>query len=108
MDCSEGNVYNEKVEWYKARGAWFDFPKVTMSRGVWKVVPPETTRDEFGGVQEFENLNDIFDFEQRKGAVEHYRSIIDPALKDLVAKGNKFGALIMEPVILGAGGMLFA
>ncbi|KAF2155148.1 PLP-dependent transferase [Myriangium duriaei CBS 260.36] len=108
MDCSEGNVYNAKVEWYKGRGFWFDFPKVKMSQGKWKVIPPAGLDDVFGDVQEFDTLDDVFDRAKRTEAAEVYRGIIDQILKHLVSQGNKFGALIMEPVILGAGGMLFA
>lgn len=109
MDCSEGNVYNAKVEWYKGRGHWFKFPTVKMVRGKWMVVPPSGLEDIFGtDTQQFDRLEDIFDLGSREKTRQHYRDIIDPILQNLVSHGNKFGALIMEPVILGAGGMMLA
>ena len=108
MDCSEGNVYNAKVEWYRGRGYWFDFPKVVMSRGKWHVVPPQGSEDIFNGTQTFDSLNEVFDLEKRTHTGKLYAGLIDKILQHLVAQGNKFGALIMEPVILGAGGMLLA
>ena len=30
MDASEPCVYNKKVDWYRGRGFWFDYPTVTM------------------------------------------------------------------------------
>ncbi|GAM83296.1 hypothetical protein ANO11243_012830 [Dothideomycetidae sp. 11243] len=108
MDCSEGNVYNAKVEWYKGRGYWFDFPTVKMSQGKWLVVPPKGMDDIFEGTQEFDSLNNVFDIKNRQKTGNIYQKVIDQVLQHLVAQGSKFGALVMEPVILGAGGMLFA
>ena len=63
------------------------------------------------GVQLFESLDDIFDVKRPKknGKVyEMYKNYISDTLASLRDEGRKFGALIIEPVILGAGGMIFA
>jgi dethiobiotin synthetase/adenosylmethionine--8-amino-7-oxononanoate aminotransferase len=107
MDASEPCVFNEKVDWYRGRGYWFDYPTFKMRKGRWVVEPPAGMDGEFGATQHFENLEDIFDFEIR-GRSQHYESYIEKMLDELVKKqGMKFGALVMEPVILGAGGMIF-
>lgn len=111
MDCSEPSTFNQKVEWYRGRGHWFDFPTVGMKDGSWKVTVPEELREELGDGESFESLDDIFDMESRvqSPAGQRYSSYIKETLEDLVYnQGVKFGALIMEPVLLGAGGMLFA
>lgn len=111
MDCSEPSTYNKKVEWYRGRGHWFDFPQVKMSQGVWRVEIPPSLKESLGSDLEFPSLNTIFDLESRKesGAGKRYQAYIKSTLEDLIQRqGKKFGALIMEPVILGAGGMLFA
>ena len=36
-----------------------------------------------------------------------YKNFILDKLKQLESDGHKFGALIIEPVVLGAGGMIF-
>lgn len=110
MDCSEPGIYNEKVHWYQGRGYWFDFPQVKLKKGKWIVEPPVGMEDAFGSTTEYETLNDIFRIKSRSGdsTAAMYRDYIRETLERLVLQeGKTFGALIMEPVILGAGGMLF-
>jgi len=108
MDCADPGVYNEEVEWYRGRGHWFDFPKVAMKDGVWRVTMPEEMG---GGVTEFGNLGEVFDVETREAGslgelyVTHIRGRLEQLVK---VEARKFGAVMLEPVILGAGGMLFA
>jgi dethiobiotin synthetase/adenosylmethionine--8-amino-7-oxononanoate aminotransferase len=62
---------------------------------------------EFGSAKQFGTQDEIFDLGAR-GWSPHYESYIEQTLDKLIKKqGRKFGALVMEPVILGAGGMLF-
>ncbi|KAL2811779.1 pyridoxal phosphate-dependent transferase [Aspergillus granulosus] len=110
MDCSEPSTYNQRVEWYRGRGHWFDFPLVKMSKGVWKVEIPAVLREALGADQDFSSLESVFDVETRvrSAAGERYKKYIRNTIEHLVLReGKKFGALIMEPIILGAGGMLF-
>ncbi|KAJ5484873.1 hypothetical protein N7539_004861 [Penicillium diatomitis] len=110
MDCSDPSVYNQKVEWYRGRGHWFDFPLVKMVDGRWKVEVPAELRQALGSDSEFESLGSIFDLDSRANSEtsQLYKEYIRQTIQDLVKKqGMKFGALILEPVILGAGGMLF-
>ncbi|ERS97389.1 dethiobiotin synthase [Sporothrix schenckii ATCC 58251] len=109
MDCSEPSTYNERVHWYKGRGHWFDFPEVKMKGGKWIVEPPKGMEGEFGPTQTFSSLGDVFDIGMRNAsaAAEKYRTHILKTLDRLVrVEGQSFGALVMEPVLLGAGGML--
>ncbi|KAK1989729.1 PLP-dependent transferase [Colletotrichum falcatum] len=87
MDAAEPSVFNEKVEWYDAKGFWLDYPSVVCSGGAWRVCVPEALRGDLGG-GEFGALSDVFDVVAREEA--------------------GFGALVMEPVVLGAGGMVMA
>ncbi|KAJ5657569.1 uncharacterized protein N7484_001218 [Penicillium longicatenatum] len=110
MDCSEPSTYNKKVEWYRGRGHWFDFPLVKMVDGKWKVEVPAELQQDLGSDAEFSSLGSVFDLNSRldSDASQRYRKYIHRTIKDLVeTHGMKFGALILEPVILGAGGMLF-
>jgi dethiobiotin synthetase/adenosylmethionine--8-amino-7-oxononanoate aminotransferase len=110
MDCSEPSTYNQKVEWYRGRGHWFDFPLVKMVEGTWTIEIPEELKADLGEDTEFDSLNSVFDLEVRllSDAGLLYKDYIRRTIEDLVqVKGMKFGALILEPVILGAGGMLF-
>jgi dethiobiotin synthetase/adenosylmethionine--8-amino-7-oxononanoate aminotransferase len=106
MECSEPSVYNQNVTWYKGRGYWFDYPQVKMRKGLWVIEPPPGMERQFGPSQTFANLDDIFAFDARDET--RYRDYIDHILTHLIkSQGKRFGALIMEPVLLGAGGMIF-
>ncbi|KAG8630612.1 hypothetical protein KVT40_002231 [Elsinoe batatas] len=107
MDCSEGNIYNEKVEWYSGRGHWLGYPRVAMKKGKWVISPPAGTEDIYGPPQEFHDLREVFNITDRQETMKTYREVILKMLNHLVSQGHKLGALIMEPVILGAGGMNF-
>ncbi|KAF2703196.1 PLP-dependent transferase [Pleomassaria siparia CBS 279.74] len=107
MDASEPCVYNKNVDWYRGRGYWFDFPTIKMSKGRWFVEPPPGMGEDFGPTEYFEDLDRVFNLEER-GHSPRYEAYIESVLDSLVTeKGRKFGALVMEPVILGAGGMIF-
>lgn len=107
MDASEPCVFNEKVDWYRGRGFWFDYPTFKLKNGRWVVEPPKGMEKELGPVQFFGCQDDIFDLAARDTATR-YEAYIERTLDELVKKqGRKFGALVLEPVVLGAGGMLF-
>lgn len=111
MDCSEPSTFNSKVEWYRGRGHWFDFPQVKMVNGTWRVEIPEQLQSELGDDLEFESLDSVFDLDRRKHSEtgKRYDEYLKSSISDLVHRqGRKIGAVILEPVILGAGGMLFA
>lgn len=109
MDCSEPSTFNEKVAWYRGRGYWFDFPKVKMANGAWVVEPPPGMENELGPRTAFSSLGEIFNVERREKCVtgDRYRRYIKSTLERLVwDEGKRFGALMMEPMMLGAGGMI--
>lgn len=110
MDLSEGSTYNEKVHWYEGRGHWFDFPLVKMKKRQWVVEVPSCIGAETGGEYRFDSLDAIFDNSRDGSDLKMlYESYLTREVTRLVKEeGRRFGALVMEPVILGAGGMLFA
>lgn len=108
MDCSEPSVYNTKVEWYKGRGYWFDFPLVKMQNGKWVIESPSEMEGITQSTKTYNSLDEVFALQNRQKEADKYEQYIKKTLEELTAQGKKFGALIMEPVLLGAGGMLFA
>jgi dethiobiotin synthetase/adenosylmethionine--8-amino-7-oxononanoate aminotransferase len=59
-------------------------------------------------IASYPSLAAIFDVEYResKGEGRLYEQFITTTLERLAAEGRKFGALMLEPIVLGAGGML--
>ncbi|KAI9731093.1 MAG: hypothetical protein M1818_007950 [Claussenomyces sp. TS43310] len=109
MDLSEQSAYNQKVHWYKGRGYWFDFPQVKLKKGKWIVESPSGMEKIFGVTESFQSLQSIFDRDRdqhgKRALYEHY--IRSKLLEQVREHGLRFGALVIEPILLGAGGMLF-
>lgn len=106
MDCAEPGIFNEKIEWYQGKGHWLSFPTVLCKAGRWTV----TGIDGGGGREdgaEFSSLADVFDVRAREAAGQHtpYEEYVRATLRGLQAAGRKFGALMLEPIVLGSGGM---
>lgn len=112
MDCSEPGTYNEKIEWYNGKGYWFDFPTVKMTNGKWQIEVPAELRVDGSptAVTEFSELDGIFDLKAREDTelYRDYTRYISRTLESLRDQGYKFGALMLEPIVLGAGGMMLA
>ncbi|KAJ3045099.1 hypothetical protein HDV00_011824 [Rhizophlyctis rosea] len=106
MDASDPNVYNAKVNWYAGRGIWFEPPTVVMKDGRYVVRIPDQYAE--GWQYVYDNLEDVFSTNRDNSELaEAYRSHITKALKAATSEGRRFGAVILEPIIMGAGGMLF-
>ena len=109
MDSAEPSIFNEKVEWYNGKGVWFDYPTVKCVRGKWTVEIPESLGNaDLGPNQEFATIAEVFDIAGREVRQEQqrYERYIEKELKRQVDQGRNFGALLMEPIAIGAGGML--
>ncbi|ORY69121.1 pyridoxal phosphate-dependent transferase, partial [Pseudomassariella vexata] len=112
MDCSEPSTFNQKVEWYRGRGYWFDFPQVKMVRGSWTVVfPDQLAHAAHGNEREsFSSLADIFNIEHREhsgfGASVRVFHSANSGKSRQEARSEVWRADI-RATCLGAGGMLF-
>ena len=112
MDACEPSVYSKAVDWYRGRGHWFDPPSVRFKDGKARVVVPgsisagESTKE-----QEYGSLQDIYNVAERVESdplAAHYKEHIKRQLDLLIrTEGRRFGALVLEPLVLGAGGMVF-
>lgn len=107
MDCSEPNVYNEKVEWYNARGLWLEYPTVKCVKGRWTVaIPREMGVAAAAEEIAFSSLSAVFDLDKRGKLRALYEAYLLDLFGEPRMRKRKIGALILEPVVLGAGGMV--
>ena len=109
MDCSEPCTFNEKAEWYEGKGHWFHYPTIMCKEGKWIVDIPEALRGSLGEGEAFAALAGVFGLGKRAQGEKRrrYEECIKQDLRKLQEEGRKFGALMLEPVLLGAGGMVF-
>ncbi|CAE6349399.1 unnamed protein product [Rhizoctonia solani] len=106
MDACEGGVYNASVEWHRERGYWFDPPTVGVHDGVAQITIPNGSG---ARTHKFPSIAAIYDVNSRLNTplANAYRKEIREKLEHLTQSGRAFGALVIEPIVLGAGGMLF-
>ncbi|KAI9470567.1 MAG: pyridoxal phosphate-dependent transferase [Benjaminiella poitrasii] len=111
MDACAPNVYNEQVQWYEPKGHWLKPPSVHISHGrAYVRLPSEIegkTRNVF-----YDSIDTIYSVDQRgalrdKSLAETYAHYIRTELKFLRDQGRRIGSLLMEPILMGAGGMIF-
>ena len=134
MDASDQGIYNTAVDWYKGRGFWFSPPEVKIQDG--RVVvnstgnkmdwPAHPMKDGLAPSESntaaplwsvgFSSLDEVYDVETRLGSdlANYYRSHIRTTLEILMKQTDpvtgarrRLGALVLEPMCLGAGGMVF-
>jgi dethiobiotin synthetase/adenosylmethionine--8-amino-7-oxononanoate aminotransferase len=105
--CAEG-VYS--CEWHEAKGFWFDPPSVGIADGRPGITLAPALKNLVGEkVILSPSLSWIYDVEARleSSLAESYRIYIQTTLQQLEDKGQKLGALVLEPLVMGAGGMVF-
>ncbi|KAL7279364.1 hypothetical protein ACG7TL_007205 [Trametes sanguinea] len=111
MDACEEGVYT--CEWHDAKGYWFDPPTVSVRKGKTVVtLPPAIAAETADGRADVEtvSLSWTYNIEERLKSplAATYREYIERSLQKLKdGNGPTIAALILEPLVMGAGGMIF-
>ncbi|KAL1921314.1 uncharacterized protein VTP21DRAFT_11030 [Calcarisporiella thermophila] len=107
MDGCAPNVYNEQVNWYRGRGHWFNPPLASLKNGVCQIVVPKEISGDGPQIHTLSSLGSLFEDRSSSELSQLYTRHISSTLEEVVKRqGRKFGALLLEPVMMGAGGML--
>ncbi len=103
MDCAAASDYNSKqTPWYKPRGLFFNAPTVAIVDGVWTLhnVPEDVQIH----ARTFRSRDEIYEV-ARDG--KEYEDYIQRTIETYLDthRGVDLAALLIEPIMLGAGGM---
>ncbi|KAF9000638.1 pyridoxal phosphate-dependent transferase [Cyathus striatus] len=109
MDACEEGIYT--CEWHNAKGYWFEPPSVGIKKGNVAIsVPPAVSATPKANTINAKSLSWVYDVEERLGTplARAYALYIERTLMNLERTGGpKLAALVIEPLVMGAGGMIF-
>ena len=109
--CEDTGVYT--CEWHDAKGFWFDPPTVAIRDGKTVVtLPPAIAAETDDGATDVPtvSLSWTYNIEERLQSplASVYRRYIENTLRRLKdGDGPTIAALVLEPLVMGAGGMIF-
>jgi dethiobiotin synthetase/adenosylmethionine--8-amino-7-oxononanoate aminotransferase len=108
--CDSGDgVYT--CEWHNAKGYWFEPPSVGYRDGKPQITIPNAMVEALGlpSLIGVESIDWIYDVRSRINTdlCRRYRDYVTSSLANLQEAGMRIGALVLEPVLMGAGGMIF-
>ncbi|KAI8983017.1 pyridoxal phosphate-dependent transferase [Pilobolus umbonatus] len=116
MDACSPHVYNDQVQWYEPKGHWLKPPSVHISQGRPYIKLPteilEHHKNSSSSKIYYNSMNEIYSVDKKghsrdENLTETYKSYIRGELNALKAQKRRIGTLLMEPVLMGAGGMIF-
>lgn len=110
MDACEEGIYT--CEWHSAKGYWFEPPTIFIRRGKVVIALPPALAGMDSAVSDIdaESLSWVYDVSARLDTplADLYRDYIGRTLRNLKENCSpRLAAVILEPLLMGAGGMIF-
>ena len=108
MDLVPPSVYVGRGQqpWYRPRVHALRPPRLCLVRGAWEVQPPDSSSAEDDSCAKFQSLEEALSpCRDDTALATSYASSLEGVL-DSVMESKVVGALMLEPLLLGAGGMV--
>jgi bifunctional dethiobiotin synthetase / adenosylmethionine---8-amino-7-oxononanoate aminotransferase len=111
MDACEEGVFT--CEWHSAKGYWFEPPTVSFQKGQVVITLPSAIADDAHpstSTISAESLSWVYDVPIRLNTTlaDVYRKYLQLSLEKIQTQAKqKLAALVLEPLVMGAGGMIF-
>ncbi|KAF9484363.1 PLP-dependent transferase [Pholiota conissans] len=109
MDACEEGIYT--CEWHESKGFWFDPPTVGIKDGEVLInIPASLASFSHSKTVKAESIAWVYEVENRINTplARAYAMYVTRALEALNQRGGPvLAALVIEPILMGAGGMLF-
>lgn len=112
MDACEAADGVYTCEWHSAKGYWFDPPAISMRDGK-AVISLPVAFTKFVNIEEtdveVESLSYLYNVEERLSTdlALLYAKFIRHSLRGLDRVKHQLAALVLEPLVMGAAGMIF-
>jgi dethiobiotin synthetase/adenosylmethionine--8-amino-7-oxononanoate aminotransferase len=110
MDACEEGVFT--CEWHNAKGYWFEPPTISIRQGKVIVTLPPALAATGPSISDIDvgSLSWAYDVSARLDTPlsDVYREYIGRTLRNLAeSRGLELAAVVLEPLVMGAGGMIF-
>ena len=107
MSASPPSSFNEQVPWYRPRGVWLETPNIGIFRGKYSINVPSAIADVLGLENSFTE-DELFSHDRKDtNLYTSYRNYVEKIIVDSKINGIVIASFIAEPLLLGAGGMIF-
>jgi len=113
MDVAEPSIFNEgQHPWYEPKGLFLGTPTLGFQDGILSISFPEGSEPAEDTKIEFDSIEEVMDVDARilsRKLYSQYKELIEMQWLVYEHSGvnRKIGSVVIEPVLLGAGGMKF-
>uniref|UniRef100_M4BHR7 Dethiobiotin synthase n=1 Tax=Hyaloperonospora arabidopsidis (strain Emoy2) TaxID=559515 RepID=M4BHR7_HYAAE len=107
MNVAEKSVFNEMQHpWYRPEGVFLKVPTVALRNGSYEIsIDPEITGKE-KAEEPLPSFNAVFDASRDQSPLaDVYRKYVAHMIDRTEKKGVRVGSALIEPVLMGSGGM---